>query len=85
MEWGVAKICLPVLAIRVTWHFERKQMINYYHFLADGPNIDILMADTIIWGTKDFQVPEFFNFADVIDEWAQKEKVNDVFFITRFN
>ncbi|KAL9978448.1 hypothetical protein ACROYT_G015962 [Oculina patagonica] len=32
------------------------------------------MADVIIRGTKDFQVPEYFNFADVIDEWAQKEK-----------
>ena len=35
------------------------------------------MADEVIWGTKDFQVPEYFNFANVIDEWAQKEKVND--------
>ena len=35
----------------------------------------ILMADVVIWGTKDFQVPENFNFADVIDEWAEKEKV----------
>jgi len=33
------------------------------------------MADTVIRGTKSFQVPEYFNFADVIDEWAQKEKV----------
>ncbi|KAJ7376471.1 hypothetical protein OS493_034461 [Desmophyllum pertusum] len=32
------------------------------------------MDDGVIWGTKDFQVPEYFNFADVIDEWAQKEK-----------
>lgn len=32
------------------------------------------MAETVIWGTKRFQVPEYFNFADVIDEWAQKEK-----------
>lgn len=32
------------------------------------------MAVEVIWGTKDFQVPEYFNFADVIDEWAQKEK-----------
>ncbi|XP_078360117.1 acyl-coenzyme A synthetase ACSM4, mitochondrial-like [Oculina patagonica] len=32
------------------------------------------MADAVIWGTKDFQVPEYFNFADVIDEWAEKEK-----------
>jgi len=33
------------------------------------------MAVEVIWGTKDFQVPEYFNFAAVIDEWAQKEKV----------
>jgi len=33
------------------------------------------MADTVMRGTKSFQVPEYFNFADVIDEWAQKEKV----------
>ena len=33
------------------------------------------MADPVIRGTKEFQVPEYFNFADVIDEWAQKEKV----------
>ncbi|KAJ7376464.1 hypothetical protein OS493_034454 [Desmophyllum pertusum] len=32
------------------------------------------MADVVIRGTNDFQVPEYFNFADVIDEWAQKEK-----------
>ncbi|XP_078368735.1 acyl-coenzyme A synthetase ACSM4, mitochondrial-like [Oculina patagonica] len=32
------------------------------------------MADVLIRGTKDFQVPEYFNFADIIDEWAQKEK-----------
>ncbi|XP_078364170.1 acyl-coenzyme A synthetase ACSM4, mitochondrial-like [Oculina patagonica] len=32
------------------------------------------MADVVIWGTKDFQVPKYFNFADVIDEWAQNEK-----------
>ncbi|XP_078366389.1 acyl-coenzyme A synthetase ACSM3, mitochondrial-like [Oculina patagonica] len=29
---------------------------------------------SVIRGTKDFQVPEYFNFVDVIDEWAQKEK-----------
>ena len=34
------------------------------------------MADVAIRGTKDFQVPEHFNFADVIDEWAQVEKVS---------
>ena len=33
------------------------------------------MKGDSIWGTKDFQVPEYFNFADVIDEWAGKEKV----------
>ena len=33
------------------------------------------MDDTVVIGTKDFQVPKYFNFADVIDEWAQKEKV----------
>ena len=27
-------------------------------------------------GTKGFCVPDYFNFADVIDEWAQKEKVS---------
>ena len=32
-------------------------------------------VEEVIWGTRDFQVPKFFNFADVIDEWAQKEKV----------
>ncbi|XP_078368730.1 acyl-coenzyme A synthetase ACSM4, mitochondrial-like isoform X2 [Oculina patagonica] len=32
------------------------------------------MDDVVIWGTKDFQVPKYFNFADVIDEWAQNEK-----------
>ena len=37
--------------------------------------VDWKMAGDSIWGTKDFQVPEYFNFADVIDEWAQKEKV----------
>ena len=29
-----------------------------------------------IRGTKGFCVPDYFNFADVIDEWAQKEKVS---------
>lgn len=33
------------------------------------------MLGDVVRGTKDFQVPEFFNFADVVDEWAQKEKV----------
>jgi len=33
------------------------------------------MAEAVIRRTKSFQVPEYFNFADVIDEWAQKEKV----------
>ncbi|KAL9978441.1 hypothetical protein ACROYT_G015955 [Oculina patagonica] len=32
------------------------------------------MSDVVVRGTKDFQVPEYFNFADVIDEWAQREK-----------
>ena len=40
------------------------------------------MADDFIRGTKDFQVPGYFNFAHVIDEWAQKEKVNNVWFIS---
>ncbi|XP_078364359.1 acyl-coenzyme A synthetase ACSM4, mitochondrial-like [Oculina patagonica] len=35
---------------------------------------DRLMSDVVVRGTKHFQVPEYFNFADVIDEWAQKEK-----------
>ena len=34
--------------------------------------------DSVPRGTKYFQVPEYFNFADVIDEWAQKEKVKTV-------
>ena len=33
------------------------------------------MEGVSIWGSKDFQVPEYFNFADVLDEWAQKEEV----------
>ena len=33
---------------------------------------------SVFRGAKDFQVPEYFNFADVIDEWAQKEKVKTV-------
>lgn len=33
------------------------------------------MADNVIWGSKDFLVPEYFNFAAVIDEWALKEQV----------
>lgn len=41
------------------------------------------MADVVIRGTNDFQVPEYFNFADVIDEWAQKEKVKTGFYIKR--
>ena len=41
------------------------------------------MDDTVVIGTKDFQVPKYFNFADVIDEWAQKEKVT-VCFINMF-
>ena len=41
------------------------------------------MDDTVVIGTKDFQVPKYFNFADVIDEWAQKEKVT-MFFINMF-
>jgi len=36
------------------------------------------MAEVVTRGTKSFQVPEYFNFADVIDEWAQKEKVKTV-------
>ncbi|XP_020612240.1 acyl-coenzyme A synthetase ACSM3, mitochondrial-like [Orbicella faveolata] len=32
------------------------------------------MEGDSIWGSKDFQVPEYFNFADVLDEWASKEK-----------
>lgn len=34
-----------------------------------------MMESDSIWGSKDFQVPEYFNFADVLDEWAGKEKV----------
>ena len=33
------------------------------------------MEGDSIWGSKDCQVPEYFNFADVLDEWAQKEEV----------
>jgi len=33
------------------------------------------MEGVSIWGSKDFQVPEYFNFADVLDEWAQKKEV----------
>ena len=33
------------------------------------------MADKVTWGSKDFLVPEYFNFVDVIDEWALKEQV----------
>jgi len=32
------------------------------------------MGGDSIWGSKDFQVPDYFNFADVLDEWAYKEK-----------
>lgn len=32
------------------------------------------MADNVTWGSKDFLVPEYFNFVDVIDEWALKEQ-----------
>jgi len=35
------------------------------------------MADNVTWGSKDFLVPEYFNFADVIDEWALKEQVTE--------
>ena len=34
-----------------------------------------MMESDSIWGSKDFQVPEYFNFADILDEWARKEKV----------
>ncbi|XP_068721631.1 acyl-coenzyme A synthetase ACSM4, mitochondrial-like isoform X2 [Montipora capricornis] len=30
-----------------------------------------------IWGSRDYQVPQYFNFADVIDDWAEKEKHGD--------
>ena len=49
--------------------------VNCYRCLAETCEATSLMADTVITGTKSFQVPEYFNFADVIDEWAQKEKV----------
>ena len=44
------------------------------------------MADNVTWGSKDFLVPEYFNFVDVIDEWALKEQVtgarlNDYFYL----
>ena len=42
-----------------------------------------MMKGDSIWGTKDFQVPEYFNFADVIDEWAGKEKVTRYFSLKR--
>ena len=32
-----------------------------------------------IWGSRDYQVPQYFNFADVIDDWAGKEKVRGFF------
>ena len=32
-----------------------------------------------IWGSRDYQVPQYFNFADVIDDWAEKEKVRGFF------
>ena len=32
-----------------------------------------------IWGSRDYQVPQYFNFADVIDDWAAKEKVTGFF------
>lgn len=35
---------------------------------------DVEMDFLGIRGTKVFCVPDYFNFADVIDEWAQKEK-----------
>lgn len=37
------------------------------------------MADNAIWGSKDFLVPEYYNFADVIDEWALKEEVTGAY------
>ena len=40
------------------------------------------MEGDSIWGSKDYQVPQYFNFADVIDDWAGKEKVTALFEIS---
>lgn len=42
------------------------------------------MDDLAIRGTKEFRVPEYFNFADVVDEWARKEKVMVITFKYNF-
>jgi len=33
------------------------------------------MKGDSIWGSWDFQVPEYFNFTDALDDWEGKEKV----------
>ena len=65
---------LAYLNINLTF----QSYVNCYRFLEESWKATSLMAEheAVIRGTKSFQVPEYFNFADVIDEWAQKEKVN---------
>jgi len=48
---------------------------NFSRFLTFVKAGKQTMEGDSIWGSKDFQVPEYINFADVIDEWSQKEKV----------
>ena len=64
----------PFLA-QLNISFNVSELRKLLSFLEEACKATSLMAETVIWGTKSFQVPEYFNFADVIDEWAQKEKV----------
>ena len=48
---------------------------NFLRFLTFLKADKQTMEGDSIWGSKDFQAAEYLNFADVLDEWAQKEGV----------
>jgi len=70
----------PVISCPGVISFPSQYLISNLRFLSFLKAHKQTMGGDSIWGSKDFQVPDYFNFADVLDEWAHKEKVRSVFF-----
>ena len=71
-QWGP----FPVISCPGVISFPSQYLIsNFLRFLSFLKADKQRMGGDSIWGSKDFQVPDYFNFADLLDEWAHKEKV----------
>lgn len=74
-QWGP----FPVISCPGVISFPSQYLISNLRFLSFLKADKQTMGGDSIWGSKDFQVPDYFNFADVLDEWAYKEKVRRYF------